>query len=168
MTTILTQGAISLTTLADGSVGLPGLIGFGSSALALSNLGPTIDITGVGGNTLLNFGFSTPRDGTITSLAAYYSTTAVLTIVGSQITITAQLYSSLTPDNVFSPIGSAVILTILGPAAFPIGTIRSGRVSFSTPVTAETRLLLVFSATETGGTLINAVIGYASAGIVVV
>jgi BclB C-terminal domain-containing protein len=144
------------------------LLGFGSSAPALTTLGPTIDLTGAGGNTLLNFAFSVPRDGTITSLAAYFSTTAILTVLGTSLNITAQIYSSPTPNNIFSPIGTPVILTFPGPAVFPIGTFRSGIVNFSSPVTAGTRLLMVFSATETGGTLINAAIGYASAGFTIV
>jgi hypothetical protein len=35
------------------------------------------------------------------------------------------------------------------------------------PVTAQTRLLMVFSATATGASLLNTVVGYASAGITI-
>ena len=56
------------------------------------------------------------------------------------------------------------------------GGISSGKVIFyvvlsgittglSIPVTAQSRLLMVFSATSSGLSLINTVVGYASAGI---
>jgi hypothetical protein len=35
------------------------------------------------------------------------------------------------------------------------------------PVTAQTRLLLVFSATATGLSLVNTIVGYASAGVTI-
>jgi len=157
-----------MTTVLGGLVGIPSLIGFGSSGPTLTVLGASIDLTGTGGASLLNFAFSVPRAGTITSLAAYFSTTAALAVLGTSVTITAQIYSSPTPNNIFSPIGTPVTLTLPGPAVFPIGTVRSGIVNFSTPVTAGTRLLMVFSATEPGGTLINSALGYASAGYTIV
>ncbi|HEY8911149.1 MAG TPA: hypothetical protein VIM51_12865 [Desulfosporosinus sp.] len=81
-----------------------------SLTTGLTDLGATIDLTGAAA-TNLNFAYSVPRNGTITSIAAYCSTTAALSLVGSTIAITAQLYSSTTPDNTFSPVaGTAVTL----------------------------------------------------------
>jgi BclB C-terminal domain-containing protein len=111
-----------------------------------------------------------PEDGTITSMAAYFSTTAALTLVGSTVTITAQLYSSTTPDNVFTPIPGAVV-TLAPPLTgiVAIGTISSGSTTgLSIPVTTETRLLLVFSASVTAGIdVATTVAGYASAGLAI-
>ncbi len=155
-----------LTTIAGGLVGTTSLVGFGSSATGVSVVGNTIDLTGAAG-TLLNFAFSVPRDGTITALSAYFSTTAALSLVGSTISITATLYSSSTPDNTFTPIaGTEVTLAPALTGVISLGTISNGIVTgLAIPVTTQQRLLLVFSATATGLNLVNTVAGYASAGL---
>ncbi len=157
---------ISLTTIAGGLAGIPAFIGFGSSAPGLTVLGSNIDLTNPSG-TLTNFAFSMPRAGTITSISAYFSTTAALSLIGSSITIRAQLYVSSTPNNLFVPIPGAVVN--LAPSltgTISIGDISSGiTTGLSIPVTAQSRLLMVFSATSSGLSLINTVVGYASAGI---
>ncbi|WP_051624296.1 exosporium glycoprotein BclB-related protein [Clostridium akagii] len=159
---------VLLTTIVGGLVGLPGFVGFGSSAQGIAVLGATIDLTGAGG-TLLNFAFSVPRDGTITSIAAYFSTTAALSLVGTTITVNAQLYSSTTPNNTFVPIaGTLVTLSPSITGIVAIGAISNGILTgLSIPVSAQTRLLMVFSTTATGLALINTVAGYASAGVTI-
>jgi len=156
---------ITMTSVTGGLVGIPAFVGFGSSGVGITVLGPTIDLTNV-----TNFAFSVPRDGTITSIAAFFSTTAELSLVGSTVTITAQLYSSTAPDNTFSPVAGTVVT--LAPAltgVLAVGTISTGALTGLTiPVTAETRLLMVFSITATGTSLINSVLGYASAGVTIV
>ena len=145
--------------------GIPSFIGFGSSAPGLTALGNIIDLTNAAG-TLTNFAFSVPRDGVIESIAAFFSATAALDIANTQIIITARLYSSPTPNNIFTPIpGAVVTLTPLtGPVS--VGEISTGLLKGLTiPVTAGTRILMVFSATASGESLVNAVIGYASAGV---
>lgn len=150
---------LSVTVLAGGLVGLPGLVGFGDSAQSLIVLGATIDISGQA-----NFAFSLPRDGTITSLSAFLSVTAALALL-APLTYTVQVYSSTTPDNIFSPVaGAAVDITIPGPIAF--GDTFNGIVTgLSVPVTAETRLLLVASATGGGLVAGGTVAGFLSAGL---
>jgi BclB C-terminal domain-containing protein len=79
------------------------------------------------------------------------------------------LYSSTTPDNTFTPIPGALV-TLAPPltGVLGVGTISNGLTTGLTiPVTPQTRLLMVFSATATGASLINTVIGYASAGITI-
>ncbi|HFF3743181.1 TPA: hypothetical protein ACGCM8_005490 [Bacillus cereus] len=82
-------------------------------------------------------------------------------------TITAQLYSFTTPDNIFTPIpGASVTLApeLIGVVA--LGTISNGITTrLSIPVTAKIRLLLVFSATFVGLSLIKTITGYASGGV---
>src|SRR5690606_24947120 len=109
-------------------------------------LGATIDLTG-SGTTLLNFAFTVPRDGTITSFAAYFSTTAALSLPLLTATIHAQLYSSTTPNNIFSPIaGTDISLAPSLGAVITIGQISTGILTgLAIPVTANTRILLVFS-----------------------
>ena len=81
--------------------------------------------------------------------------------------IRAQLYVSNTPNNVFTPIPGAIVN--LSPAlsvTISIGTISNGiTTGLSIPVTAQSRLLMVYSAQASGLSLINTVVGYASAGI---
>ena len=157
-----------MTTILGGLVGTAGVVGFGSSTLGVSLLGGTIDLTG-GAGILLNFAFSVPRDGTITSIAAYYSNVLGLALIGSTVTITAQLYSSTTPNNIFSPIaGTVVTLAPSLTGIIALGAVSNGlSTGLSIPVTAQTRLLMVFSSTASGLSLINTITGYASAGITI-
>ncbi|WP_326832668.1 exosporium glycoprotein BclB-related protein [Bacillus nakamurai] len=159
----------ALTTISGGLIGTVSLVGFGNSVTGVSvGGGGAIDLTG-GGGTLLNFAFSAPRSGTITSIAGYFSTTAALSLVGSTVTITAQLYSSTVPNNTFTPIpGAAVTLSPPLTGILSIGTIINGiTTGLNISVTPQTRLLMVFSATATGLSFINTVAGYASAGVTI-
>lgn len=157
---------VSLTTIAGGLAGLPAFVGFGSSAQGLTVLGSTIDITNSSG-TLSNFAFEIPRAGVITSFSAFFSTTALLPLVGTTVTVKAQIYQSTTPDNVFSPIaGTLINLTPSLSGTVAIGTILNGSLTgLNIPVTSQTRLMLVFSATASGISLVNTIVGYASAGL---
>ena len=161
----------ALTTIAGGLVGTTSLVGFGTSLVGVSLLGGgTIDLTGAAG-TLLNFAFVVPRDGVITSLSGFFSTTAALTLVGSSVSITAQVFRSPgpAPTNVLTAIPNASVT--LSPdltGVLSIGTISSGLATgLNIPVSAGDRLLLVFSATATGLTLINTIAGYASGGLAI-
>lgn len=157
---------VTLTTIVGGLVGLPAFVGFGSSAQGLTALGATIDITNASG-TLSNFAFQVPRAGTITSFSAFFSTTAALSLIGSTVVVTAQIYQSATPNNVFSPIaGTLINLTPSLTGVISVGTLLNGSLTgLSIPVTARTRLMLVLSASASGLTLLNTVVGYASAGL---
>lgn len=157
---------ITLTSILSGLAGTPGFVGFGNSATSPSNLGASIDLTGAAG-TLLNFALSMPRSGTITSMSAYFSTTGALSLIGSTVTVTAQLYSSSTPDNTFTPIpGATVTLAPAFTGLVSIGSTSNGiTTGINHAVTPETRLLMVYSITAAGFTLINTVAGYASAGV---
>jgi BclB C-terminal domain-containing protein len=94
-----------------------------------------------------------------------------VTLVGSTVTITAQLFSSPTPDNTFTAVPGALV-TLAPPLTgiVALGTISNGiTTGLAIPVTAQTRLLLVFSATVTAGLDVATVIsGYASAGLGIV
>ncbi|SPY15990.1 collagen triple helix repeat protein [Paenibacillus polymyxa] len=162
-------GPAILTTIAGGLVGTTSLIGFGSSATGISLVGGIIDLTGTLVGPVINFAFSVPRGGVITSIAGYFSTTAALTLLGSSVSITAQLFSSPTPNNTFIAVpGATVTLTPPLTDIVALGTTSSGiATGLAIPVTAQTRLLMVFSATATGISLVNTVVGYASAGVTI-
>jgi len=155
-----------MTTVIGELIGTTTLVGFGSSVTGVSALGGTINTT-----TISDMSFSMPRDGTIASLAAYFSTTVALGLAETTITLTAQVYQSTTPDNIFAPIpGALVVLVPALTGAVGIGTISSGLTTgLSIPVTAGTRLLLVFAADVTAGVdIATTVTGFASAGLNIV
>lgn len=156
----------AVTTTAGGLSGQGVLLGFGNGALTSSQVGGAIDLTGSSG-VVQNFAFSMPRDGTITSISVFFSTTAAQTLVGTTVTLTGQLYESTTPDNTFIPIPGAIV-TLAPPltGVLAMGTTMNGITNgLSIPVTAQTRLLFVGSATAAGLSLIDTVPGYWSAGV---
>ncbi|WP_243458288.1 exosporium glycoprotein BclB-related protein [Sporosarcina sp. Te-1] len=156
-----------MTTLVGGLAGTAGLIGFGSSAPTLSALGTSIDLTGTVAGPLLNFAYSMPRAGTITSISAYFSVTAGVSLALGSIRVRAQLYQSTTPNNIFTPIpGAFVELSPPISGTVSLGNISNGITSnLNIGVTAQTRLLLVFSATSNGVSVATTLNGYASAGM---
>lgn len=154
---------VALATVIGGLLNTSSAVGFGLNLPGISAASGTISLLG-----LTNYAFSMPRDGIITSLAGYLSITAGLSLIGSTVTVTAQLFQSTTPNNTFVAVPGAVVT--LAPSLtglISIGDVSSGvNTGLSIPVTAGTRLLLVFSAEVTGGLDLGAAIaGYASAGL---
>ncbi|WP_025680505.1 exosporium glycoprotein BclB-related protein, partial [Paenibacillus massiliensis] len=169
ITPFASGGTIVMTTILGGLVGTTSLVGFGSSATGITlGLGDTIDLTGDVLGPLINFAFSAPRAGTITSISAFFSNTIALNVLGTSFTITAQLYQSAAPgSNIFNPVAGALVDMAL-PGTIALGGTTSGiTTGLNIPVTAQGRLLLVFSATATGLNLINTITGYASAGVAI-
>lgn len=157
---------IVMTSISGGLVGTTSLVGFGNSTTGILSLGGVIDLTGAAG-LLSNMAFSVPRAGTITSISAYFSNTLALSLIGSTVTVTAQLFSSATPDNTFTAIPGALV-TLAPPftGIVAVGQVSNGiTTGLSIPVTAQTRLLMVYSITSAGLSLINTVSGYASGGV---
>jgi len=100
-----------------------------------------------------------PTDETITGITIYTSTTQAQTLVGETITIQAQLYTSTTPDNTFTPVpGATVTATPALTGIVSPGTISNGiTTGLTIPVAAQTRGMIVVSATATGVSLINSI-----------
>ncbi|MFJ5750121.1 exosporium glycoprotein BclB-related protein [Peribacillus frigoritolerans] len=154
----------TLTTIAGGLVGTSSAIGFGTAIPGLTILGGAIDLTG-----LLNEAFTVPRAGTITSIAATFSTTVGLTLPVGSATITAQLFRAPAGSNIFTAIPGATV--VLAPPLTGIvlpGTISQGvTAGLAIPVSPGERLMMVFSVVGTGITLATAVVGAASAGVAI-
>ena len=147
-----------------GLLGTQALIGFGNNESGTTVAG-VLDTTG-----LINLAFSMPRDGIITSIAAYFSVGAAVALVASTVTISADLYSSTTPDDAFTPVaGTTVTLAPPLTGLVGVGVVTNGILTgLAIPVTAETRLLMVFTATVTAGLDIATIItGNASAGVTI-
>lgn len=155
---------VNVTTL-FGQIGSVSVIGFGSSATGLSVIDGSLDLTGELGF-LINFAYSIPRNGIITSISAYMSTVTGLSFDDSVINISVQLYHSVTPNNTFTPISNTnVILSFTG---LSTGTIQSGITDgLNIQVAAQTRLIMIVSATATGSALVNTLTGYVSAGVAI-
>jgi BclB C-terminal domain-containing protein len=158
----LASGApVTLTGLVGNLIGTTSLVGFGSSFVGVSLVGGNISLVGAPG-VATNFAFQVPRDTTITSLSAFFSVTAGISLL-ADITLTMQIFASTTPDsNIFAPIPGAVVTTTL-PGTLNIGDTASAiTTGLNIPVLAQTRLLAVFSATSL---LAVTLAGYASGGI---
>ena len=115
------------------------------------------------------YAFSMPRDGTITSLSAYFSATVNISLTAN-LAVTAQVWVSATPNNTFVPLQNATVTLPTFPTALSLGTSRNAIVTgLNIPVTAQTRIVVVFSLTGPnnplflGGTLT----GVGSAGIAI-
>lgn len=156
---------VTVTTILGGLVGTVAVFGFGSSFDDISLLFGNIDLSAPIGEDLINFAFSVPRNGAITSIAATFSSTIGLSLPGTTITLQVQLFRSSATSNLFVPIGSPLILTPSITGVLSIGDISSGIATLNIPVLAGERLLLVLSATATGITLVNSVVGTLSAGV---
>ncbi|WP_343534467.1 exosporium glycoprotein BclB-related protein [Pedobacter sp.] len=153
---------IVMTTIAGGLSGTVSVLGFGNSAIGISLAAANINATSIA-----NFAFVAPKNGTITSISGMFSTTVALSVLGTTITVTGQLYSAPANSNDFSPVAGATVTLAPGLTGIAsIGTTMSGSTTgLSIPVTIGTRYLMVYRATATGITLINTVTGYASAGV---
>jgi|GEM_PF-5302986 len=157
---------VMLTTLPGGLSGSMGLLGFGNSSIYAGPSG-FIDLTGAQGVDL-NKAFVVPHDMTLTDISATFSLTTALSLIGSTLDIHAQVYIAAPGGgNTFVPVpGATTVLTPSMTGILTIGTFASStQQGLSIPVVAGSRLLLVFSATVNGISLVTSVEGYASAGI---
>lgn len=108
-----------------------------------------------------------PMHDTIIHIAAFFNTSGSLSLTGATVTINAKVYVSITPNTMFSPLsGTSISLSPALNEAVSTGTISTGNLSgLSIAVTAQTRIMFVFSISATGLTLVNTVTGYTSGGI---
>jgi BclB C-terminal domain-containing protein len=90
-----------------------------------------------------------------------------MSLVGSVVLVQADLYAAAEGSNTFTPVpGTGVVLSPQLTGAINAGTTITGTVSgMSVPATAGSRLMLVFSSTAAGPSLINTVSGYYSSGL---
>jgi BclB C-terminal domain-containing protein len=156
-------GPVVLTGLVGNLIGTTSLVGFGGNFGGVSLVGGNINLIG-GSGIASNFAFVVPRNGTITSLSAFFSVVIGLSLL-TPINITAQLFASATPNsNTFSPVAGGIVNMTL-PGIISVGdTVSATTTGLNIPVTQGTRLLMVFSATSA---LAVALTGYASSGLAI-
>jgi BclB C-terminal domain-containing protein len=106
-----------------------------------------------------------PTDETITGISAFVSTSAALTLLpGTEITITAQLYTAPSGSNVFTPTAASATLLPALTGAVPIGTTATGSATgLNVSVSAGMRGMIVVSASGPGLPLVTPVTVYISA-----
>ena len=138
------------------------ILGFGNSSTVEPDfVGRDFFVDGVEGD---RFAFSVPRNGTVTSLAARFVASQP-TQVYSPFAIIAELYSADVTSTFFSPAGASVVLEPRPPGFIQRGDQFSGILTgLNIPVTAQTRLLLVFRCRGCAPAGIS-VIGHANAGV---
>ncbi|OFD43577.1 hypothetical protein BWGOE3_23480 [Bacillus mycoides] len=119
------------------------------------------------GSPIQDFAFVAPRAGTITSLAGFFSVTAGVTIpLLSTAFIQMQLYrSTLAAGNVFTPVGTPLLLSPGFTSLTIIGAVANGIIPQTISVAAQDKILLVVSINTVGIDLVTAFTGFASAGI---
>jgi len=153
------------TTIAGGLSGTVTVLPLSGSTseAGVAPVGGTIDLTSI------TTGQPLARDGTITSVAGFSSLTVAQALVGTTVTQTISVWQSTTPDNVYTPIpGTEVVLAPGLTGVLGLGTIANGIVTgLSIPVTAGTNLIVVYSVTAAGVTLINTITADVAAGVVI-
>ena len=154
----------TLASAALGLVGLSSLVGFGTSIPGIEIAGNEIPL--IGG--LLSEAFTVPRAGFITSIAATFTLTAAVTLLGTS-SIRAQIYQAPAGSNTFTATNAFVDLLPSLTGVIAINTILSNSATITpVPVAVGDRLLMVFSINSTAGIeLANVVVGNASAGITI-
>lgn len=154
-----------MTTTAGGLSGnvivlpLSGHIGTASTGITV--------VGGVLDNTLLGLAQPFAADCTITSISGYFTSRNALALIGSTITIQAQLYTSSAFDNSLTPVPGALVT--FAPALtgiVGIGNVCNGVTSgLSIPISAQTTGVIVVSATMSGLTSPQTVTGNVSVGL---
>ncbi len=151
---------VVLTTVLGQLANTGAFLGFGSSFTGVLGIGGNITL----GPTIADYAFVAPRDGTITSLAGFFSTTAAVTLL-STVEVNFQIYTAPAGSNVFSPVGTVLTLTpALGPI-IAIGNTASGITAEAVPVTAGEKILLLVYTDAIGVDIASVTTGFASAGI---
>ncbi|WP_186446531.1 exosporium glycoprotein BclB-related protein [Neobacillus bataviensis] len=154
---------VVLTTVLGGLTNTGALLGFGSSIDSVNVTGLTLNL-GAGG--VLDYAFVVPRAGTVTSIGAFFSTTADVTQL-APVTISAQLYLASPGSSSFSPVGTPVLLNPpLGPV-ISVGQNRNNVAAQVISVSPGDKLLMVFSINTAGLDIASVVTGFASAGITI-
>lgn len=149
-------GDAAMTTIAGGLAGTVAVLplnGAVSTAESGSVFGGTVDTTAS------PYPQTFPTDFTLTDFAMSSSLTQALNLLGTTVTMSAQLYTSTLGDNVMSPVpGASCVASPALTGSVTIGTIVSCRTSgLAIPITAGTRAVMVVSITAAGLSLLNTV-----------
>ena len=152
---------VSLNANNDGSTSNAAALGFKNSNSNIFYTGGNINLS-----SSINFAFSMPGDGNISSVSAQFNNTNFVSVAGSPLYINAQLFNAPVGSNVFTATASQVTLFPFYTGVVLVGSVSSGiATGLNIAVTAQDRLLLVFYAFAPGSFTSYNVQGYASAGV---
>ncbi|MDM5250696.1 exosporium glycoprotein BclB-related protein [Lysinibacillus sp. G4S2] len=163
---------VTLATIANGVIGVPSLIGFGSAVPGVTIVNNTLNLSNI-----ITEAFVVPRAGNITAISASFSALATVAIppattpvpLAGTTTLRAQVYLAPAGSNVYT---ATSVFVNLAPAFS--GLLIGNEIAFNSanvipfPVAVGDKLLMVFSiAATTGVTIAQAITGTASAGITI-
>ncbi|EON71228.1 exosporium glycoprotein BclB-related protein [Lysinibacillus sphaericus] len=154
---------VILASLVTGLIATPSLIGFGTAVPGVTIVGNTIDLSGI-----VTEAFSVPRPGNITAISASFTATIALAVIAGTTTVTATVYRAPAGSSLFTATSATVNLA----PAFT-GLVSLGQTAFASanvapvPVVTGDRLLMVYSITTSGVTVVQTLTGTASAGITI-
>jgi BclB C-terminal domain-containing protein len=159
--------AAVVTTIAGGLVGTVTVLPLSgdNGATGVNETAGTIDVTSLPLNPVQVI----PRDGTLTALSARFSTTVAQSLIGTTITLRAQLFTAPGTSNTLTAVsGASCDLTPDLTGIVAIGTISDCTITgLSIPLTAGTTAAVVVSATAAGVLLTDTVTGSAAASIAI-
>ncbi|MGE7023087.1 exosporium glycoprotein BclB-related protein [Solibacillus cecembensis] len=153
---------VVLATVALGLVGVPQQIGFGTATPGVALIGNTIDLSSV-----VTEAFVVPRAGNITAISASFKELLGVALVGTT-TINATIYKATGTSAVYTATAASVNLSPSITGAVSIGQIFAASANLAPiPVAQGDRLVMVYSITVSGVTVIQVLTGTASAGITI-
>jgi BclB C-terminal domain-containing protein len=162
------SGQVATTTTVLGGNGntvavLP--ISGAGSVSNVSIVGGTIDATN---NNIAGLAQAITGDHTLTSMDGYFTNTSAMSLVGSTLQLTVELWTSSTPDNVFTRVpGASCTLAPAFTGILAIGTVTNCTTTgLSIPITNQTQAILVVRSDVVAGLdTTSSLNGYWSAGL---
>jgi BclB C-terminal domain-containing protein len=139
-----------------------------SGAGSVSNVsiaGGTIDATN---SAIAGLAQPITGDHTLTSLDGYFTNTSAMSLVGSTLQLRVELWTSSTPDNVFTPVpGASCTLAPALTGVIAIGIVTNcATTGLSIPITNQTQAILVVRSNVVAGLDTTSTLnGYWSAGL---
>lgn len=155
---------VVLTTLADGLVGQPSIIGCGTAVAGVISTDGNIYSTGP-----VPEAYTVQHAGTITNISATFTITTAYDIVGQDAIVNARVYRAPAGSDIFSPTTANVDLAPAITSLLSVGTTLTGVMAVVPPVAvaAGDRLLVVFTLSGSAGDLASMVTGTASANVTI-
>ncbi|MFJ7934585.1 hypothetical protein [Sporosarcina sp. NPDC096371] len=155
---------VVLTTLANGVVGEPSIIGCGTAVAGVISTDGNIYSTGP-----VPEAYTVQHAGAITNISASFTITTVYNVIGQDAIVHAQVYRAPAGSDIFMPTGASVDLAPALTSLLPVGTTLTGAMAVIPPVTVDCgdRLLVVFTMSGSIGDVASTVTGTASATVTI-
>lgn len=155
---------VVLSSLADGVVGIPSIIGCGTAVTGVISADGNIYSA-----CPANEARRVRKAGKLTTISASFTVTTPFDVAGQDETVTATIYRAPAGSNVFSPTTASVDLAPVLTSLLPLGTTLTGTKSLmpQVAVAAGDCLLMVYTMSGTTGDVAAVVTGTASASVTI-